>query len=155
MNVLSQGGYQFYVLCCFLVVFLRLYIFMFCTFYSIHLFALYVFLFYTSSCSIHLFILYIFLYYTSSYSIHLLILYIFLFYTSFYSIHLLILYIFLYFIFYFIFLRHVQHLLYLQLSTYLNEFWLILCQLRLGYVSLCPVHVPWGSSRSSGCYPHR
>ena len=138
MNVLSQGGYQFYVLCCFLVVFLRLYIFMFCTFYSIHLFALYVFLFYTSSCSIHLFILYIFLYYTSSYSIHLLILYIFL-----------------YFIFYFIFLRHVQHLLYLQLSTYLNEFWLILCQLRLGYVSLCPVHVPWGSSRSSGCYPHR
>ena len=138
MNVLSQGGYQFYVLCCFLIVFLRLYIFMFCTFYSIHLFALYVFLFYTSSCSIHLFILYIFLYYTSSYSIHLLILYIFL-----------------YFIFYFIFLRHVQHLLYLQLSTYLNEFWLILCQLRLGYVSLCPVHVPWGSSRSSGCYPHR
>ena len=138
MNVLSQGGYQFYVLCCFLVVFLRLYIFMFCTFYSIHLFALYVFLFYTSSCSIHLFILYIFLYYTSSYSIHLLILYIFL-----------------YFIFYFIFLRHVQHLLYLQLSTYLNKFWLILCQLRLGYVSLCPVHVPWGSSRSSGCYPHR
>ena len=138
MNVLSQGGYQFYVLCCFLVVFLRLYIFMFCTFYSIHLFALYVFLFYTSSCSIHLFILYIFLFYTSSYSIHLLILYIFL-----------------YFIFYFIFLRHVQHLLYLQLSTYLNEFWLILCQLRLGYVSLCPVHVPWGSSRSSGCYPHR
>ena len=138
MNVLSQGGYQFYVFCCFLVVFLRLYIFMFCTFYSIHLFALYVFLFYTSSCSIHLFILYIFLYYTSSYSIHLLILYIFL-----------------YFIFYFIFLRHVQHLLYLQLSTYLNEFWLILCQLRLGYVSLCPVHVPWGSSRSSGCYPHR
>ena len=121
---------------------------------SVH-FILYIFLLYTSSYSIHLLVLYIFLFYTSSYTIHLLILYIFLFYTSSYSIHLLILYIFLYFIFYFIFLRHVQHLLYLQLSTYLNEFWLILCQLRLGYVSLCPVHVPWGSSRSSGCYPHR
>ena len=121
---------------------------------SVH-FILYTFLLYTSSYSIHLLVLYIFLFYTSSYTIHLLILYIFLFYTSSYSIHLLILYIFLYFIFYFIFLRHVQHLLYLQLSTYLNEFWLILCQLRLGYVSLCPVHVPWGSSRSSGCYPHR
>ena len=121
---------------------------------SVH-FILYIFLLYTSSYSIHLLVLYIFLFYTSSYTIHLLILYIFLFYTSSYSIHLLILYIFLYFIFYFIFLRHVQHLLYLQLSTYLNEFWLVLCQLRLGYVSLCPVHVPWGSSRSSGCYPHR
>ena len=59
MNVLSQGGYQFYVLYCFLVVFLGLYIFIFCTFYSIHLLALYIFLYYTSSYSIHLLIFFI------------------------------------------------------------------------------------------------